>query len=851
MLQIHNKDKMNGISLQLELLANIHELTIRIRWNHGSKNIVNNNNNNTNDDDEKLITNNLNNIFYEHYGILNDSNFIENYEYLNDEMRHALINSNNYTFETSNIDYKKSYSGRQNCDNDNDDNDGFAKWKYDTVIKCQFKNKSLLDSLLVEIEQLLNGAGKKIIDKWSISTNHHALKNPNNIFIGNIHPDVTLEELNQLCKQFGPILSIKLIENKQNKNESPNKNDDNSNNNERVLKNYGFVSFQLGSQASDCINQLNGKVIKGSALLVNYHVERKERERLFWKQFKTNDVTNNPDNYNSTTSLNMKNEDDESRVNKRNNSSKNKSIIMSRFNEMDYENEDNNENELEGENNFKCVFIGNLPRYIHEINNNDNDNDNVNDNDNDKAIDSCYNKEKDSHHIIVTEKHVLDFVNEILKKEYPDFEILSYYFPLENNINQSKEEEQALLKGYGFIKVRTHLLALKCIELLNSYEWHGNQLIVNRAIQNRVNHLNHSKNRHNADKVDNCRNCSSNNNKYTNKINYMENSFSRSSSFLEFMPHQYMNVPPYSQNMVMTNSTSSLSTLSSFQPQKISEDDNNEREDLTDVEKIIQSPAVISPLLQYPSFPAQPVPVSNFYPSPITITPMSLPLSSSYPPNLPSHLPIPLETQQESNLYVKHLPLTWTDDDLYAYYEKFGKIISAKIITVGGSTKQNKSDDESNNFGTSKGYGFVCFQNPLDASRAILATNGTSFDEDQVLEVSFANKKNIDFRRNNDDNTHNVDNSRYPAKNKLRYNRKFLNALMEEQNSKMFYNPQIQPCSPVGTSPIPNMMMQPQQYSFPPINYNYSANVTSPIPTFVPLSAYGPVNVPPPNQHYC
>ena len=286
MSQNVNGNKMNGNDLQLELLANIHELTIRIRWNNNSKD----------SNDKDLIINDLNNILYEYYGILSDPNFIEDYEYLNDRKRRNLIASNNYTFETSNIDYKKSYTEKDKHDGDN-----FAEWKYDTVIKCQFKKKSLLDSTLFKIEQILNDSFSakdrtsvnQLVDRWSISINNHALKNPNNIFIGNIDPDVTLEELNHICEDFGPILSIKLIDNKQNRDKKSNDSNSSSSDSGKVLKNYGFVSFQLGSQASNCINHLNGKVINGSPLLVNYHVERKERERLFWNQFKTNVGTYN------------------------------------------------------------------------------------------------------------------------------------------------------------------------------------------------------------------------------------------------------------------------------------------------------------------------------------------------------------------------------------------------------------------------------------------------------------------------------------------------------------------------------------------------------------------------------
>lgn len=42
-----------------------------------------------------------------------------------------------------------------------------------------------------------------------------------------------------------------------------------------------------------------------------------------------------------------------------------------------------------------------------------------------------------------------------------------------------------------------------------------------------------------------------------------------------------------------------------------------------------------------------------------------------------------MSNQQESNLYVKHIPLSWTDEDLYDFYKSFGEIISVKVITVG------------------------------------------------------------------------------------------------------------------------------------------------------------------------
>lgn len=69
-------------------------------------------------------------------------------------------------------------------------------------------------------------------------------------------------------------------------------------------------------------------------------------------------------------------------------------------------------------------------------------------------------------------------------------------------------------------------------------------------------------------------------------------------------------------------------------------------------------------------------------------------------PSTSYSLPIPMSNQQESNLYVKHIPLSWTDEDLYDFYKSFGEIISVKVITVGGSKnkyRQQSNDSSSDN----------------------------------------------------------------------------------------------------------------------------------------------------------
>lgn len=66
--------------------------------------------------------------------------------------------------------------------------------------------------------------------------------------------------------------------------------------------------------------------------------------------------------------------------------------------------------------------------------------------------------------------------------------------------------------------------------------------------------------------------------------------------------------------------------------------------------------------------------------------------------------------RQFNNLYVKNFDKTFTERDLVGLFCKFGEITSAVIMK-----------DDSNQ---SKGFGFVCFQNPESAKNALELMNG-------------------------------------------------------------------------------------------------------------------------------
>lgn len=664
--------QMSSTGLQLEQLANKNQLTIRIKWTSA---IIN-------DEQEKdnIITEFSNVIIRQKGNIINPLK-IENYEYLSDLKRLDIIKENNYEFEHGSREFAKSYE------------DEVKNWMFDVVIQAHFRKGYSLENCATYVSNMLKSMADNI-ERWSITINHHALTHPGNLFIGGISKVITINRLIDIFKQYGPLVSIKLIHDKTKENDIG----------------YGFVSYQLGSQASHCIQNLNGKEIEGSSLFINYHVDRKERETLHWNQVKENS----------------------------------------------------------DEKNFKCLFMGNLPK---------------------KTEDGT----------LVTQDMVLSLIQDKIKEKIPEFKIVSYYFPKEANKSQKESLDSNTLKGYGFIKLESHEEVLQIIEEFNGYEWHGAALVVNKAVQNRVQSSNHNGSSHHNNGAG-----SLNASRNFNGI-FQDKSIvaSTGTNVNEPQVNQYMNhiYPNY----------------------------------YGDPASITASPEMVGSM-----------PIGGDISPPMLASPPTLNGEYTYetPGILPAPymntLPIPLNNQQESNLYIKHIPLDWTDSALSEFYEGFGRIISAKIITIGGSHLKDNSDNsdasldgvpgakETDGAGSSKGYGFVCFENPLDASRAILATNGYQLGNGSILSVSFANKKSngngsghaINLRddiRNKspkmDDNRNGGGPEGYSQKRKgsnnsngssthLSYNKKFMNALMQQQGQILVNSPMAIPQAPMQNFPM-------------------------------------------------
>ena len=80
------------------------------------------------------------------------------------------------------------------------------------------------------------------------------------------------------------------------------------------------------------------------------------------------------------------------------------------------------------------------------------------------------------------------------------------------------------------------------------------------------------------------------------------------------------------------------------------------------------------------------------------------------------------------NLYIKNLDPAVTNNDLFNMFRKFGRIISARVM----SNPQT---------GMSKGYGFVSYDKPEEATAALDEMNGKTFGSKQLIVAYHEPKK--------------------------------------------------------------------------------------------------------------
>lgn len=70
---------------------------------------------------------------------------------------------------------------------------------------------------------------------------------------------------------------------------------------------------------------------------------------------------------------------------------------------------------------------------------------------------------------------------------------------------------------------------------------------------------------------------------------------------------------------------------------------------------------------------------------------------------------------QGANLFIYHIPVTWTDADMVQCFSPFGNVVSATVF-------KDKMTNQS------KGFGFVSYDNAVSAQNAIQGMNGMQIE---------------------------------------------------------------------------------------------------------------------------
>lgn len=126
-----------------------------------------------------------------------------------------------------------------------------------------FKNQDIMDKFILKIKE--NNFEFEIIN----SENDFNSQVPGHLFINGLLSNTTAEDLFNIFKKFGEITSCKVIF------------DDFGNS-----KNFGFINFKNKIQSNNAINSLNGCIVNGNKLFINYHISKKDRLNDLLNKFK-------------------------------------------------------------------------------------------------------------------------------------------------------------------------------------------------------------------------------------------------------------------------------------------------------------------------------------------------------------------------------------------------------------------------------------------------------------------------------------------------------------------------------------------------------------------------------------
>lgn len=109
-----------------------------------------------------------------------------------------------------------------------------------------------------------------------------------NLYIKNLEPHITSNELTQIFRKFGRIISARVMTNPQT----------------GQSKGYGFVSYGKSEEAAAALHEMNGAMLGSRPLTVAYHEPRKGRNAN--NNNSNNNSSNNSsnNNYNDYSSMN-------------------------------------------------------------------------------------------------------------------------------------------------------------------------------------------------------------------------------------------------------------------------------------------------------------------------------------------------------------------------------------------------------------------------------------------------------------------------------------------------------------------------------------------------------------------
>lgn len=146
------------------------------------------------------------------------------------------------------------------------DENGFSKG----YAFIQFQDEKSAEDAIRNIDQkMLHG---KVVTVTKFLSKDERLKQGikfQNVYIKNFAPEIKDEDLMDMCRKFGEILSAKVMLDE----------DGNS-------KCFGFVCFKNPDSAKEAVKELNGKIIDGCRLFADRAKKKDERQREIKENFK-------------------------------------------------------------------------------------------------------------------------------------------------------------------------------------------------------------------------------------------------------------------------------------------------------------------------------------------------------------------------------------------------------------------------------------------------------------------------------------------------------------------------------------------------------------------------------------